>query len=68
MGELLAARAIAGIGGGGLTTLIAIFLSDIIPLEDRGTWQGYANLVFAVGLGVGAPLGGFFADHAGWRW
>lgn len=68
MNQLIAARAFAGIGGGGQTTLGAIVLSDVIPLRERGTWQGYMNIVFAAGLGVGAPLGGFFTDHWGWRW
>lgn len=68
MNQLIAARALAGIGGGGLTTVAAIVLSDVIPLRDRGTWQGYNNLVFATGQGIGAPLGSFLADYTGWRW
>ncbi|KAF7502743.1 hypothetical protein GJ744_005204 [Endocarpon pusillum] len=68
MNELIVARAFAGIGGGGQTTLVAIILSDVISLRERGTWQGYNNIVFAAGLGIGAPLGGFFTDHFGWRW
>ena len=68
MNQLIVARAFAGIGGGGQTTLVAIILSDVISLRERGTWQGYNNIVFAAGLGVGAPLGGFFTDHFGWRW
>ena len=43
-------------------------MSDIIPLRNRGTWQGVANVVFASGQAAGAPLGGFFADTIGWRW
>ena len=38
--ELVAARAFAGIGGGGMTTVVSILLSDAIPLRDRGQWQG----------------------------
>lgn len=68
MKELIAARAFAGIGGGGMTTVVAILLSDVIPLRDRGAWQGYNNIVFATGAGVGAPLGGYIADYMGWRW
>ena len=67
MNELLVARAIAGIGGGGMTTLVAIVLSAVIPLNKRGIWQGYNNIVFAAGLGIGAPLGGYFSDTIGWR-
>lgn len=67
MDELIVARAIAGIGGGGLNTLATIVLSDIVPLRQRGTWQGYRNLAYAIGLGAGS-LGGAITDHVGWRW
>lgn len=67
MNGLIAARAVAGIGGGGMSTLVSILLSDVIPLRERGTWQGYGNIVFAAGLGFGAAFGGFFVDHVGWR-
>ncbi|MCJ1464315.1 hypothetical protein MMC07_002928 [Pseudocyphellaria aurata] len=66
--ELVAARAFAGIGGGGMTTVVSIMLSDIVPLRERGVWQGILNIVFALGAGCGAPLGGIFADSVGWRW
>ncbi|KAI9837878.1 MAG: hypothetical protein M1837_002698 [Sclerophora amabilis] len=57
MNELIVARAFAGIGGGGMTTVVSILLSDVIPLRNRGTWQGYVNIIFATGSGCGAPLG-----------
>ncbi|KAE9379232.1 MFS multidrug transporter [Stipitochalara longipes BDJ] len=66
--ELVAARAFAGIGGGGMTTVIgSILFSDIIPLRERGTWQGYMNIVFATGFALGGPLGGVLSDTIGWR-
>ncbi|EER28328.1 Major Facilitator Superfamily protein [Coccidioides posadasii C735 delta SOWgp] len=68
MKELIIARAFTGIGGGGMTTVVAILLSDVVPLRDRGTWQGYNNIVYASGAGLGAPLGGALADTLGWRW
>lgn len=68
MGELIAARAFAGIGGGGMTTVVSILLSDCVPLRERGKWQGYINIVYATGAGAGAPLGGILADSIGWRW
>ncbi|KAL8935810.1 MAG: hypothetical protein Q9216_005245 [Gyalolechia sp. 2 TL-2023] len=68
MNELIAARAFAGIGGGGMTTVVSIMMSDIVPLRERGTWQGIINIIYAVGAGCGAPLGGILADVFSWRW
>ncbi|THH14448.1 hypothetical protein EW146_g5877 [Bondarzewia mesenterica] len=68
MNELIAARAFAGVGGGGMTTIVSIIMSDIVPLRSRGTWQGLINIVFATGSATGAPLGGILADSIGWRW
>lgn len=68
MGELIAARMVAGIGGGGTNVVISILLSDIVPLRERGQWQGYINVIYAFGASTGAPLGGLLADSIGWRW
>lgn len=68
MNELIAARAFAGIGGGGMTTVVSILMSDIVPLRERGVWQGIINIIFASGAGCGAPLGGLLADFISWRW
>ncbi|KAI5793112.1 major facilitator superfamily domain-containing protein [Geopyxis carbonaria] len=68
LGQIVAARAFAGIGGGGMTTVVSILMSDIVPLRSRGTWQGLLNIVFASGAAAGAPLGGMMADSIGWRW
>lgn len=51
-----------------MTTIVSILLSDIIPLKDRGIWQGYINIVYASGASAGAALGGILADSIGWRW
>lgn len=51
-----------------MTTVVSILLSDIVPLRDRGMWQGIINIIWATGSGVGAPLGGILADYIGWRW
>ncbi|KAL4784568.1 major facilitator superfamily-domain-containing protein [Aspergillus varians] len=66
--QLIAARIFQGIGGGGMTTVVSILLSDIIPLRDRGVWQGVINIIYATGSGIGAPLGGVLSDYIGWRW
>jgi MFS family permease len=57
MGELVASRAFAGIGGGGMTTVVSIIISDLVPLRSRGTWQGILNIIFSSGAAAGAPLG-----------
>ncbi|TKY87293.1 hypothetical protein EX895_003970 [Sporisorium graminicola] len=67
--QLCAARALAGIGGGGLTTMATLVTSDLVSLKQRGTWQGLGNLVYATGAALGGPLGGALADGGlGWRW
>ncbi|OKL56462.1 hypothetical protein UA08_08136 [Talaromyces atroroseus] len=66
--QLIAARVYQGIGGGGMTTVVSILISDLVPLRDRGLWQGIINIVYASGSSIGAPLGGILADYIGWRW
>ena len=68
IGELIAARAFAGIGGAAMTVCVSILLSDIVGLRERGAWQGYINLIWAFGAAAGAPIGGLLADNIGWRW
>lgn len=68
MTQLCVSRAVAGIGGGGMNSVVSILISDIVPLRERGVWQGYLNIIFAAGTSTGAPLGGFLADSIGWRW
>ncbi|KAJ4157991.1 uncharacterized protein LMH87_008538 [Akanthomyces muscarius] len=68
MVQLCVARGVAGVGGGGMTAVVSILVSDIVPLRERGVWQGYINIIFAAGTATGAPLGGILADSIGWRW
>ncbi|PHH69768.1 hypothetical protein CDD82_7515 [Ophiocordyceps australis] len=68
MVQLCVSRAFAGIGGGGMSAVVSILLSDIVPLRERGVWQGYINIIYAAGSSTGAPLGGILADSIGWRW
>ena len=42
-----------------MTTVISILMSDIVPLRERGTWQGIINIIYATGAGCGAPLGSY---------
>lgn len=63
----LIGRVIQGAGSGGLTTISNIHMSKIIPLRNRGLFQGLTNIVFGLGSGSGGPVGGLANDTVGWR-
>ncbi|KAJ7154872.1 MFS general substrate transporter [Mycena crocata] len=67
MHQLIAFRALAGIGGGGMNVVGSIIVSDRVPLRSRGTFIGFATLLYALGAAIGAPLGGWLGDAIGWR-
>ncbi|TKY87379.1 hypothetical protein EX895_004056 [Sporisorium graminicola] len=67
MNALLVARFVAGIGGGGLLTTSSICMTDLVPLRQRGVWQGITNILFGSAAALGGPLGGFINDTFGWR-
>ncbi|MGW2396156.1 DHA2 family efflux MFS transporter permease subunit [Kitasatospora sp. NPDC001664] len=65
---LIVGRAVQGIGGGGLMVTAMALIADVIPLRERGKYQGALGAVFGVTTVVGPTLGGLFTDHASWRW
>jgi EmrB/QacA subfamily drug resistance transporter len=68
MDQLIAFRAVQGLGGGGLMALAMAIIGDIVSPRERGRYQGYFGGVFAF-ASIGGPLaGGFFVDHLTWRW
>ena len=64
---LIAARCVAGMGGGGVQSLGSVIMTDLVSLRYRGLFQGYANIAFGLGGALGGPLGGLVADTLGWR-
>ncbi|KAJ7699914.1 major facilitator superfamily domain-containing protein [Mycena rosella] len=75
METLILARALAGMGGGGQSLhhsfshllVSTIVVTDLIPLKQRGLYQGMANILYGLGAGIGGPFGGWINDLFGWR-
>ncbi len=68
MTMLVAARAVQGIGGGAIMVTATAVIGEVIPLRERGRYQGALGAVFGVTTVIGPLLGGFFTDHLTWRW
>ncbi|KAG9254868.1 major facilitator superfamily domain-containing protein [Emericellopsis atlantica] len=67
MGELIASRALQGVGGAGMVCLVSILITDICPMRDVASYRSYINVVQTVGRSSGGAIGGLLADTIGWR-
>ncbi|KAF2831333.1 hypothetical protein CC86DRAFT_314616 [Ophiobolus disseminans] len=65
---LIAARAIQGVGGGGLITLVNVAISDLFSVRDRGMYFGIIGGVWALASSLGPVVGGLFTQKVSWRW
>jgi EmrB/QacA subfamily drug resistance transporter len=68
MTMLVAARALQGIGGGAIMVTAMAVIGEVIPLRERGRYQGALGAVFGVTTVIGPLMGGFFTDNLTWRW
>ncbi|KAJ3130424.1 hypothetical protein HK100_008048 [Physocladia obscura] len=76
MSVLIFGRAVAGVGGGGIFSLVLIIISDIVSIQDRvsanapkiGKFQGMIGACFGLASVIGPLVGGAFSDKVSWRW
>jgi sugar phosphate permease len=68
IGMLITARAIQGVGGGGLITLVNICIGDMFSPRSRGAYYGMVGGVWALASAIGPLVGGAFTEDVSWRW
>ncbi|WP_332248894.1 MULTISPECIES: MDR family MFS transporter [Nocardioides] len=68
MEVLIGARAIQGLGVGGLTALVQVVIATMVSPRERGRYSGYIGAVFALATVSGPLVGGLLVDSVGWRW
>lgn len=65
---MLLGRSIQGVGGGGISAMTYVIVTDMVSLKDRGKWFGLISMMWAFGSVMGPIIGGAFAEKVSWRW
>jgi EmrB/QacA subfamily drug resistance transporter len=68
MTQLIAFRALQGLGGGAIIPIVSSIIGDVFPPAERGKWQGMTVSVWGIASILGPPVGGWITDQWGWRW
>ncbi|KAK3949854.1 major facilitator superfamily domain-containing protein [Pseudoneurospora amorphoporcata] len=68
MWQVVLGRIVSGAGASGMSALVSVLITDLLPLREVAQWRAYVNLVATLGRSTGGPLGGWLADVVGWRW
>ncbi|KAJ7641556.1 iron permease [Roridomyces roridus] len=68
MNFLIGGRTVQGLGAGATTALIQIIIADLVPLKERGSFNGVMALAWGIGGGSGPVIGGSLAERGHWRW
>ncbi|CZS97654.1 related to multidrug resistance protein fnx1 [Rhynchosporium agropyri] len=68
MWQVIVGRVVAGLGAAGMTVIVSILITDVVPIVQVASWRSYVNVVATLGRSIGGPLGGFLADSIRWRW
>ncbi|KAI1864947.1 uncharacterized protein JN550_008493 [Neoarthrinium moseri] len=65
---LIAGRAVQGAGSGGMTAIMGIVISDLVPLRLRSSYQAILAMTYAIGMAIGPVVGGAIVQNTTWRW
>lgn len=68
MTMLAISRALQGVGAGAISVTAYALAAEVVPLRDRGRYQGVLGAVFGVNTVTGPLLGGWLTDYLSWRW